>query len=455
MGICDHRKPCSVCVDNTLELLSSAASQSQTGPPADGVAAYFPPCRKPPIGPGSGGNWHRRKNSDNDKTSWLGDLVGVPRPRRVRLDTNDLDRSVLTNPNDWVEVDLVSGEVHLISTDIDRSAPLFALYLASETSRAANYTSIFPSRPRLDRDPQLRCTEVRCVCQPFYPEDKRSRLGYCDGYPFDYYPLSAIGQITFGANSPNSATGTLIGRRTVLCAAHSTGVTKGAFLFGLPIVPSPAIRFRARADNTQNLTVQPYGAARALRLWVPLGYVWPSAAFMSSKEVNPFDIALLQLEVPKSDPIPMGDKAGRMLAAYIVDKPSFESYKFYMLGYPLCSSLQHRPLCCPSLPALADNNAALWGDAFPGKFLSYRDDMLSFDPEVNVSNFGTFGMSGSALFTYDSAWSPGNPVALGVYSSMEVSGRWCTRITPEYAIQMSVFMAMYDSYPLVGEKQLP
>lgn len=269
--------------------------------------------------------------------------------------------------------------------------------------------------------------------------DSRVRLGIADGKGVNWWPYRAIGHLTAG----EGCTATLIGRRTVLTAAHCVASQ------GVGVVTGNT--FRARSDNTTSpMQLAPYGSASIVSVWVPSSYVSGTTCGDTSYNgqvfCNRYDIAVAELSAN------IGNQTGGFGYGY-AGAGTLNAYAFYLRGYPSCkSSWADRPNNCPGGSA-PTRNAALWGQSFSCGIDEYwAPDGDGWNREFNLSCDGSRGMSGSAGYTYDSPINPGNPIAFGVYSQFLCTAASCsgtthasdmTRITPSYAGMMVAYKSIW------------
>lgn len=453
---------------------------------------------------------------------WIGLRMGLKEPSRIIVTPRKLAALIdsgQASPNDWIQFDLTHRTIALVEYTPDSCGQLHTAYTSSASRQNRSIASFpFPCSEsdikngkvntagtlRVDVMPPRWCpggpdgpSPQGCTpdeepnpghpsenCRTFssagaHLPDGRCRLGICDGYSSLQYPYSTIGKLN------GYATGTLIGRSTVLCAAHSVGLSQGggsggvlAWWQNLLKNPNWSIPFIARLDATKNGAPKtPFGRASIKALWVPVGYFMPTVASIDSPFITsntPFDMCVGVLDKP------IGGLAGYIPATYTYNIQELAA-QYYAMGYPNCDGpgqdgvidSEQRPPACPAIESIGDpqyvpeedktyyDNGTLWGSR--GRILKayYPNPLGSKNYGLVKTNItGSFGQSGQSLIVEGHPAGAGGPVAVGVYSLLLYPGAevdddlnyagskynfsYYSLITPPVADMIAIFVSIFD-----------
>jgi len=461
---------------------------------------------------------------------WPGQTVGARPPRRTKISETEL-RQLADSPRwqsrghqVWIEFDIRSRSISIVETDVSRTnsaSRLHSLYFDSAVrqARAAKwfnfpcnfaYPGSFvavtpgseislrycdkntpepdptqPDCPEPD-EPTSNCRRSKCLKKLTYGPDGRCRLGFCDGYKPRDYPYSAIGKVNLFAS------GTLIGKSTILCAAHSVGLVGGLGVGGVFAwfqnffnVGGWSVNFAARVDASQKGgPIFPFGIANVYALWVPLGFFLTGAPAPGSPNVQSWmqsDVCIAVLDKP------VGDLAGFIPAGPTSDILNLP-LRFYSIGYPNCDGPfdpfgdgtvddPQRPPCCPYIyplgslkylpsvvPGVGPNksyydNSIMWGAVGqPIKAFFPTSPGSKYFGLIKTDIPASFGQSGQALLVRDHPRGNGAPVATAVFDYIMYPGSdsdpepaearylytYFAAITPSMAENIALFVAIYD-----------
>jgi V8-like Glu-specific endopeptidase len=355
------------------------------------------------------------------------DQRGADRPLPAgRAKARIEERLKSTGPSEaarhWVAVNLNSGEEYLVELPVDTAAALRKL--AAQSGWEAGFAGA-------DAGEALALDHPGAVAKGWSNgNDSRTRR-----FDNTSYPFRAMGQIGGGLTS--GCSGTLVGRRHVLTAAHCLYDVKND-------VWTMGGRFRPGREGTcNNAGCEPYGEFSGVWYFTP-------AQWRASNNAWNYDYGMIVLDgTPGSQTGWLGYVAtSQGTLEDICDKvpfgPGYLGGQCYNRGYPACGF--------PEAPLECRLNNSLQGWAYQdtqpceiGSFGSAGGDgwAARFSTNCDLSR----GHSGSAVFT--DAWNGSGKVVFGVVSThtcttcspSQVYVNGIRRVTPEVLDMISYFKA--------------